>query len=115
DGTSYEMFHAFDTATIGKLFDLGNVEGDVSQLGVDGIAVKTDKADKETAANRPHLGDTKQVTFTTGTKTFVVRAVYDNSAEWVGDQFVSLEAVVANVPTQLDARVYVATDHDAAL
>jgi putative ABC transport system permease protein len=115
DGTSYEMFHAFDTATIGKLFDLGNFEGDVSQLGVDGIAVKADKAGKETAADRPHLGNTKQVTFTTGTKTFVVRAVYDNSAEWVGDQFVSLEAFAANVPTQLDARVYVATDNEAAL
>ena len=115
DGTSSEVFPAFDTATIGKLFDLGNVEGDVSQLGVDGIAVKADKADRETATSRPHLGDTKQVTFTTGTKTFVVRAVYDNSAEWVGDQFVSLEAFAANVPTQLDARVYVATDNEAAL
>ena len=69
-------FQAFDTTTIGKLFDLGNVEGDVSQLGADGIAVK---ADSESVA-RPQLGDTRQVTFVTGTKTFVVRAIYDNSA-----------------------------------
>ena len=111
DGTTQEMFHAWDTTTIGQLFDLGNVEGDISRLGVDGIAVKAGTK----AADRPHLGDTRQVIFTTGPKTFVVRAIYDNSTEWVGDEFVGLEAFAANVPTQLDARVYVATDNKAAL
>ena len=111
DGESEESFQAFDTDTIAQLFDLGNVEGDITQLGADGIAVKADKG----ATDRPHLGDTKEVTFTTGTKTFVVRAVYDNGNEWVGDHFVGLEAFAGNVPAQLDARVYVAADDEAAI
>jgi putative ABC transport system permease protein len=111
DGVAQDMFMAFDTTTIAKLFDLGNVEGDIAQLGADGIAVNADDG----AANQPQLGDTREVTFTTGTKTFVVRAIYHNSSEWVGDQFVGLEAFVANVPSQLDARLYVATDDEAAL
>ena len=49
------------------------------------------------------------VTFLTGTKTFVVRAIFDNSDEWVGISSSSLEAFAGNVPTQLDARIYVAT------
>jgi putative ABC transport system permease protein len=111
DGIAQETFHAFDTTTIGKLFDLGNVEGDISQLGADGIAVNADRE----SVGRPHLGETRQVTFITGTKTFVIRAIYDNSEDWVGDQFVGLEAFAANLPTQLDARIYVATDNAAAL
>jgi putative ABC transport system permease protein len=111
DGVTQESFQAFDTATIADLFDLGHVEGDIGQLGSDGIAVKADLA----APARPHLGDTREVTFTSGTKTFVVRAIYDNSEEWVGDQFVGLEGFAGNVPTQLDARVYVATDNLSAL
>ncbi|MEO8695583.1 MAG: FtsX-like permease family protein [Acidimicrobiales bacterium] len=111
DGVSEESFQAFDTNTIGQLFDLGDVEGDITQLGADGIAVKVDK----NSATRPHLGDTRQVTFTTGVKTFVVRATYDNGSEWVGDHFVGLDAFGGNVPAQLDARVYVATDDATAL
>jgi putative ABC transport system permease protein len=111
DGTSEESFQAFDTSTIGQLFDLGNVEGDIAQLGTDGIAVKVDKG----STDRPHLGDIREVTFTTGVKSFVVRATYDNGNEWVGDHFVGLDAFAGNVPAELDARVYVATDDEAAL
>ena len=111
DGKSEESFQAFDASTIGQLFDLGNVEGNIAQLGADGIAVKAKKG----AAIRPHLGDTKEVTFTTGTKTFVVRAIYDNGSEWVGDHFVGLDAFAGNVPAELDARVYVAADDEGAL
>jgi putative ABC transport system permease protein len=45
----------------------------------------------------------------------VVRATYDNGNEWVGDHFVGLDAFAGNVPAELDARVYVATDDEAAL
>ena len=109
DGKGQDTFKAFDTSTIGKLFDLGHVEGDIAQLGADGIAVA------DSGLVRPHLGDTREVTFVTGTKTFVVRAIYENSTEWVGEQFVGLEAFEANLPTQLDSRVYVATDSGATL
>jgi putative ABC transport system permease protein len=111
DGVAQQGFAAFDTATIGTLFDLGHVEGDLSRLGADGIAVEATPG----SAKRPRLGDTRTVTFVTGTKTFVVRAVYDHGSDWVGAQFVGLEAFAANVPTKLDARVYVATSDVAAL
>jgi putative ABC transport system permease protein len=111
DGVDQQRFHAFDTATIGELFDLRTVEGDITELGADGIAVRADAG----ASNRPHLGDARQVTFVSGTKTFVVRAVYESSIGVVGDQFVGLEALEGNVPTVLDARVYVATSDRAAL
>jgi putative ABC transport system permease protein len=111
DGQDQLRFHAFDTATVARLFDLGHVEGDITQLGVDGIAVRADIGDM----NRPHLGDTRQVTFVSGTKTFVVRAIYETSIAVVGERFVALDAFTGNVPTVLDARVYVATDDRAAL
>src|SRR4029077_18442436 len=83
DGSARDMFMAFDTTTIGKLFDLGHVEGDISKLGGAGIAVHA-----QSGTTRPQLGDTREATFVTGSKTFVVRATYDNSTEWVGDEFV---------------------------
>ena len=44
-----------------------------------------------------------------------MRAVYHDGIEWVGSEFVGLEAFAASVPTQLDTRVYVATDNAKAL
>ena len=65
---------------------------------------------------RPQLGDTREVTFSTGTKTFVVRAIYDNSAEWVGDRVRRPRRVRRQpAPARLDSRLYVATDDEAAL
>jgi putative ABC transport system permease protein len=110
DGIDTQFFRAYNTATIGQLFDLGTIEGDVSQLGRDGIAVKAAEG-----VDGPQLGDTREVAFSTGTKTFVVRAIYDNSAEWVGPQFVDVTAFAGNVAGQLDSKLYVATDDEAAL
>jgi putative ABC transport system permease protein len=65
------------------------------------------------------LGDTVDVTFVTGTKPFVVRAIFDSSEQWLGQEFVGLEAFEANLPNQLDYRIYVSASdanalHDAA-
>jgi putative ABC transport system permease protein len=97
---------AYDTTTIATLFDLGNVQGNLGNLGPDGIAVKA-----ETGPNAVKLGDTRTITFPTGTATFTVRATYDRASEFFGNQFVGLAAFEANLPTAIDARIYVdATD-----
>jgi putative ABC transport system permease protein len=106
DGKSEPYFSAYDPTTISKMFDLGHVNGDLASLGADGIAVHVDKND----ADPPALGDTIMVTFTSGTKPFVVRATYDNSDEWLGSRFVSVAAFDANVPASLDASVFVIAD-----
>ena len=106
DGVLTVPFNAFEP-TIGKLFDLGKVDGSFDELGADGIAVEAGSGRK--------LGDTVAVTFPSGAKQFTVRAVYHDGIEWVGSEFVGLEAFAANVPTQLDTRVYVATDNAKAL
>jgi putative ABC transport system permease protein len=99
------VLSAYDTTTIGTLFDLGHVEGDIGRLGADGIAVQA-----ETGPDAVQLGDTRTVTFASGTATFTVRATYDHRAAFFGDQFVDLTAFEAHLPVILDSRVYVAAD-----
>ena len=100
------FLNAYNGGTIGTLFNLGHVEGDVTGLGADGIAVKAG-----TGPDAVRLGDTRTITFPTGTATFTVRATYDHGADIVGDRFVDLTAFNANVATQLDTRIYVNVDN----
>jgi putative ABC transport system permease protein len=104
DGSDEPMFEAFDP-TIGTLFDLGDIEGDLATLGVDGIAVSQDRAE----TNGWTLGSTITVGLPTGEHDFVVRAIYED-ATWVGNQFVSTAAFDQFMPAQLDFRVYLAGD-----
>src|SRR3954447_22541392 len=106
DGAMKIPFSAFD-GSITQLFDLGRVDGDVTTLGTDGIAVE--------AGAGHELGDTVKVAFSSGARDFVVRAVYHDGSEWVGSEFVGLDAFEQNVPTQLDARIYVAAADAKAL
>jgi putative ABC transport system permease protein len=100
-----DSLSAYDTATIGKLFDLGHIAGDLRHLGADGIAVKV-----ETDDDTVRLGDTRKITFPTGTATFTVRATYDHQAAFFGSQFVDLSAFEAHLPVTIDSRVYVDAD-----
>ena len=100
------FLNAYDTNTIATLFDLGHIEGDLTQLGADGIAIKA-----ETGPDATKLGDTRTITFPTGTVTFTVRATYDHAARFFGDRFVGLAAFETNLPAQLDARIYVDADN----
>lgn len=111
DGMSRAEFFAFDAQTVGRITDLGTVTGDVTALGADGIAVFVDEA-KEKGWQ---LGDTINVTFVGGTKPFVVRAIFDNSEQWLGKEFVGLDAFEANLPNQLDFRIYVSASDENAL
>ncbi|MEU9206389.1 FtsX-like permease family protein [Streptomyces sp. NPDC048415] len=77
-----------DPATLGKVFDLGNVRGSLDDLGTDGIAITEKEADKQ------HLkvGGTAHLAFTDGKKEpFTVRAVYGHS-ELAGDYVITRAA-----------------------
>ncbi len=100
------FLNAYDTTSIGTLFNLGHVEGDLTTLGADGIAVKAG-----TGLDAPRLGDTRTITFLTGTATFTVRATYDHGDGFFGDRFVDLAAFETNLPAQLDSRVFVDADN----
>ena len=111
DGMGRAEFYAFEPQTIGQITDLGTVQGDLNALGADGLAVFVDEATEKGW----HVGDTVNVTFVTGIKPFVVRAIFDNSEQWLGKEFVGLEAFEANLPNQLDYRIYVSASDANAL
>ncbi len=102
---SPNILNAYDTETLGTLFDLGNVTGDITHLGNNGIAVKAG-----TGPHRPKLGDQRIVTFPSGKATFIVRSIYDKTADFFGNQFVDLTAFDENLPVKLDSRIYVDAD-----
>ncbi|MFI6492367.1 ABC transporter permease [Streptomyces sp. NPDC050564] len=77
-----------DPVALGRVFDLGDVQGSLNNLGTNGIAITEKEADKQ------HLrtGDTTQLAFTDGKKqNFIVRAVYGQS-ELVGDYVITRAA-----------------------
>ncbi|MBK3567025.1 ABC transporter permease [Streptomyces sp. MBT62] len=77
-----------DPTALARTFDLGKVQGSLTTLGTDGIAIT------RTEANRQHLttGSKAQLTFTDGKKkTFTVRAVYGES-ELAGDYVITRAA-----------------------
>ncbi|MFJ3803609.1 ABC transporter permease [Streptomyces sp. NPDC090088] len=77
-----------DPAALARTFDLGTVQGSLTRLGTDGIAVT------RTEADRQHLrtGDTARLTFTDGKEQdFTVRAVYGRS-ELAGDYVITRAA-----------------------
>lgn len=74
-----------DPVTLGKVFDLGRVQGSLGGLGTDGIAITRDEA------ARQHLapGGTVRLVFTDGQRVnFTVRAVYSRS-ELAGDYVIT--------------------------
>ena len=105
DGAPDDYFRAYDAAAIATLFDLGSVEGDLGRLGIDGMAVEAGDG-----SDGPQLGDTRTITFATGTRTFTVRAIFDNGGTFLGRQFVDLAAFEANLGVQPDSRIYVDAD-----
>ncbi|MFD0342236.1 ABC transporter permease [Streptomyces sp. NPDC127117] len=77
-----------DPAALGRVFDLGRVDGSLTGLGTNGIAVSaTEAAEREL---RP--GSPVRLTFSDGTRqAFTVRAVYDRS-ELAGDYVITRRA-----------------------
>ncbi|MGW1880378.1 FtsX-like permease family protein [Streptomyces sp. NPDC001975] len=77
-----------DPAALARTFDLGTVQGSLTRLGADGIAVTRTEADRQ----HLHTGDTARLTFTDGKEQdFTVRAVYGQS-ELAGDYVITRAA-----------------------
>ncbi|SDJ38778.1 ABC transporter permease [Streptomyces indicus] len=77
-----------DPAGLARGFDLGTVDGSLTSLGGDGIALARDEADQRGL----EVGDTARLAFTDGTQQpFTVRAVFDRS-ELAGDYVITREA-----------------------
>ena len=110
-GLVREELYAFEPQALGQIIDLGTVEGDVRTLGADGIAVLAEEA----AEQGWQIGDVVPVQFITGSKPFVLRATFTNADEWLGTEFVGLDAFEANLPDQLDFRIYVKASDASAL
>jgi putative ABC transport system permease protein len=109
DGSATDMFYAFDATTIDKVFVLGSIEGDLDSLGADGIAVSAEHALEQGWT----IGTTVPVTFPSGDTTLTVEAIYSGGTDWVGSNFVDLDAFRANGGDELDYRVYLAGDETA--
>jgi putative ABC transport system permease protein len=109
DGQPTDAFYAFDATTIGSIFDLGDIEGDLHALGIDGIAVSADSA----SDNDWTLGSSVPVTFTGGDAVLTVEAIYTSGSDWVGKSFVDIDAFTANGLDELDYRIYVSGDTTA--
>lgn len=104
DGGSTELLSA-DPVTVSDLFDLGSIEGSLSDLGATQIAVQRDVAEAEGLS----LGDTVPVEFVdTGEQQLTVAAIYEEQQP-AGDYFLGLPAFEANVANQLDFQVYINT------
>ncbi|WP_406492103.1 ABC transporter permease [Streptomyces sp. NBC_00846] len=77
-----------DPAALGRVFDLGRVDGSLNGLGTNGIAVSAAEAGKRGL----RTGSTARLTFTDGTRqNFTVRAVYDRP-ELAGDYVITRQA-----------------------
>ncbi|MFJ7198957.1 MULTISPECIES: ABC transporter permease [unclassified Streptomyces] len=77
-----------DPAALGRILDLGRVDGSLTGLGTDGLAV----SGAEAAERGLHPGSTARLAFADGTRReFTVRAVYDRS-ELAGDYVITRQA-----------------------
>jgi putative ABC transport system permease protein len=99
---------AYDASTIGQLLELGQVEGELGELGADGIAIDREYADEHDL----RLGARIPVVFPTGPTVATVRAIFDAS-EWIGSQFMDTSAFDEHLPRGLVYRVYASGDIDA--
>jgi putative ABC transport system permease protein len=95
---------SWDTTTIGELFDIEPLAGDIAALGQDGIALEDGYA-------RDHgwqIGSQIPVAFALGETTLVVEAIYGDGT-WPGKVFIDHAVVDALGSDILDANAYVKT------
>jgi putative ABC transport system permease protein len=103
-GGSRTFLGAADPNSISQLYDFGGVQGAITDLTPNGIAVSTRKA----SSKHLKLGDLVPVTFVKDGKTPVpmkVQFIYKNNG-LVGDYVISLASYERNFAQQLDFLVY---------
>jgi putative ABC transport system permease protein len=101
DGDVTEL-NSFDSATLTSIFDIEPQQGEVANLGPDGIAVEDDMA-KEHGWT---LGSTVPVTFAEGSTNLTVEAIYGDGT-WTGSAFVDHAVLNSFGIDPLDAKIYV--------
>jgi putative ABC transport system permease protein len=101
DGDVTEL-NSFDSATLTSIFDIDPQQGDVANLGPDGIAVE-DKTAKEHGWT---LGSSVPVTFAEGSTNLTVEAIYGDST-WTDSAFVDHAVLDSFGFDPLDAKIYV--------
>ncbi|MEU0966112.1 FtsX-like permease family protein [Streptomyces sp. NPDC005917] len=93
-----------DPVALAHTFDLGTVQGSLTRLGTDGIAITRTEADRQ----HLHTGDTARLAFTDGKQqNFTVRAVYGRS-ELAGDYVITRAAWAPHRVQDSDTLVAVA-------
>lgn len=103
-----ETLLAFDTQVMEQLTDVGILEGDPNDMGVDGLAVLASEAEDRSW----ELGSGVWLDFVdTGAKRFEVSMIYDED-QLVGPMFISNEAFEANSSQIFDIAVYVLSNPD---
>ncbi len=88
--------------TVDGIFDVGLQQGDLAQLGNDGIALHDDYATE----HHLQLGSTIPVVFSQGSVTLTVEAIYTD-ATFTGDAFVDIAVNDGLGGPQLDAALYI--------
>ena len=100
------------TADLASVVDLEVVDGTVTGLGADEVAVSVDDADDEGLA----VGDRVTVRFQQGAASLTVAGIYDRGNQLMGSWLVDNAALDAHLPRSLDTRVLIRADRaDAAL
>lgn len=98
------FLQALDSAEIGRIADIGVIEGDLADLREDGIAVFAEEAED----NGWEIGTTLSLAFAEGDRTEVtVEVLYEND-ELARRYFVDTSVFAANLPFQFDSLVFLA-------
>jgi putative ABC transport system permease protein len=98
-----EQVEAVDPVIVGQLFDIGVSQGDISNLGTDGIALYKNTAKD----NHWTIGSRLPVEYAaTGKSTLTVRAIYDQQA-LAGSHVISLQNFEKNFQQQADTIVMI--------
>lgn len=93
---------ATDPRTAAPLFNIGVTQGRLATMAPTGIAV----SDQVASGRHLKLGSPLPVTFTGGTRTFTVQAIY-SVREIAGDYVLPLAAAQANFPQALDVAIFI--------
>ena len=105
-GDGFAQVSGADTALLAQVADLGVVDGRVTGLGVDEVAVREPTAESEALA----VGDTMTVRFQQGSATLTVVGIYDQGYQLVNDWLVDNSAFDNVLNRSLDTRILVSAE-----
>ena len=103
----FETVTGVDTARLAAVADLGVVDGRVTGLGADEVAVRQPAAEEAGLA----VGDTVSVRFQQGAAALTVAGIYDQGYQLANDWLVDNSALDARMSRSLDARILVRADN----